>query len=269
MLQRAGTLFSGRAAPFRRVIQSTQFKSRNNVTGRLPRAYLTRSTVTRCKGRANGQNFHHQEAGVTCSLPRAEASEIRWKDETRSGGKSVGIDRLAFERQIQRHFGPLKPPTKVSLKASAITHTYTHIVAHVHMYIRRAHVYPSAIYVLSSTSVRDDPTYERSNENLRRKPATLSVPAIIKEIRPERGSTPVSKWRHRKCPRNGRFIEKLDADPVSFRGSILSISSERTNDEQPRAAITAPTGSIGSPFRHDTVTISSLYTVTIRIYLEF
>jgi len=62
-------------------------------------------------------------------------------------------ERLAFERQIQRHLDPLRPPAEVSPEAAAITHTRARLHTCIH---------PS--YVLSFTSVRYDLAYTRSNE---------------------------------------------------------------------------------------------------------
>lgn len=66
------------------------------------------------------------------------------KDGTRSGGKSVGRDRLAFERQIQRHFGPLKPSAEVSPRQPRLhTHTRTYSRAYLHTCI---HLYICTYY---------------------------------------------------------------------------------------------------------------------------
>jgi len=46
-------------------------------------------------------------------------------------------ERLAFERQIQRHLDPLRPPAEVSPEAAAITHT--HVRAYTRVSIRRTY----------------------------------------------------------------------------------------------------------------------------------
>lgn len=126
------------------VIQSMQFKSWNNAMGTL--VYTSRArSVTRCKGRGDGRNFHHQD-DVTRSLPA--------KRKLRAGGKTewreVGRRETCVWTSDTEALRPFEVP-EVSPEASRI---------YVRMY-----TYSSAVRIIVDVV--------RGQKKRRRKDATL------------------------------------------------------------------------------------------------
>jgi len=125
-----------------------QFKSWNNVTGTL--VYTSRArSITRCKGRANGRNFHHQD-GVTRSLPAKRRRKLRADGKTE--WREVG-ERLAFERQRYRGASALWSPGSFP---GGVANTYVHV-----------HTYPSTVRIII------DVVWQMGQKKRRRKDATL------------------------------------------------------------------------------------------------
>jgi len=125
-------------------------------------------------------------------------------------------ERLAFERVRyrgtstlwghRRKFPPRLPPLHIHMRA------YTRVS------IRRTYYHPRQC---TTTRLIRGATKEVCN----------SVCLLIKEIRPKRGSASLSERQRRKCPRNGRFIEKPDVESTPFHFADRYYQS-RTSDYQ-------------------------------------
>lgn len=162
------------------------------------------SSVTRCKGHTNEQNFYRQDA-VTRSLlveTKTEATS-RWKDGTRWREVTWW---LVFEHQIQRYFDSLKlqkfPPRH---REYIYTYTYRYI---------------SIRYIYYNTAAAGP---EEATEKGR-----YSVCLIIKEISPRalaRG------FKVTKVPPvTVDLLKSLTSTSFHSEGSILSISRYRCEE---------------------------------------